>query len=75
MNEELENINLAIPDIYQPLLDRLKRLRGVMICEIGLSGDSFDKLDTGKPWEHIFFGVAAKHSFCKAYKRFVIGEE
>lgn len=74
MCEELENINLAIPDIYQPLLDRLGRMRGVMICEIGLSGDSFYKLDTGKPWEHICIYVAAKHNFCKAYKRFAIGE-
>lgn len=74
MNDELESINLAIPDIYQPLLDRLGRMRGVLICEIGLSGDSFYRLDTGKPWKHIFIGVAANHNFCKAYKRFAIGE-
>lgn len=65
MNDELENINLAIPDIYQPLLDRLERMRGVMICDLSMETNT-----TVIHLENVrFIGCAAKQDLCNEYKR------
>lgn len=70
MNDELENINLAIPDIYQPLLDRFERMRGVMICDLSMETNT-----TVIQLENVrFIGCAAKQDFCHEYKQFAIGE-
>lgn len=70
MNNEVESINLAIPDIYKPLLDRLERMRGVMICDLSMETNT-----TVIQLENVrFIGCAAKQDFCNEYKRFTIGE-
>lgn len=64
MNGNIESINLAISDIYQPLLDRLERMRGVMICDLSMETNT-----TVIQIENVrFIGCAAKLDFCIEYK-------
>lgn len=67
MNDNIERINLEIPCIYQPLLDRLERMRGVMICDLNMETST-----NAIQLENIrFVGCAAKRNFCEEYKRWI----